>query len=395
MKSGIYLLLTVFITLNLSCGPEKEYQSNMKGEAKKWIAPERGGEFRGVTRGKTTFEELKTLEGKLTQNNDSQYMYQDPIFTVWYEVKDGIVQDISSQYVHDEEDQIKTAEEAIVNHYQNQLSGAKYVPPVQSEDAQTEHLWVKNPNLLTLNVGEWEIFLHIGESYLKDQTAIDQELQGRQDQAHYLDTFVFRVPDISSVFYPEVLNLSKSGHITKAAYDLRYIDDIRLLSNKVKACEASIDPGVPFAKAVKPGVYPVVQVLHKEWNMTSAAMILFKKEPISKWEPAVFENDKVQENGTFYGFGVDGGTGSFGDNLAFEAYWKQLETSSPDFDSDFEKLQKNGFIKTPITTSEGPSELFTFSCDDGVYLSYWGLNAKGEVCALVTDYYIDGLLDDF
>ncbi len=125
------------------------------------------------------------------------------------------------------------------------------------------------------------------------------------------------------------------------------------------------------------------------------AMLKFNENRPVRWEPALRENDDVSKSseGTFFGYGVDSGTGCFMDietqailnDLLFDEEYKffdflvnkMLNNQSSGgnwLNYDFEGLPENNLIA------------FSSGWGDGGYASYFGFDQDNQPACLVTDF---------
>ncbi len=177
--------------------------------------------------------------------------------------------------------------------------------------------------------------------------------------------------------------------------------DIGLLSvntGKIVAC----DPFV-FAWDTKPFSYdfPVgdflVQVSigkfsYNDDERIALARIKFSEERPVSWEMALVENQNVRtlKEGEIFGYPVDAGTGCFMDVSAQLVLGKYLEKEENFYvlSEEMDKTYKH--TRSWILWERGNENIAMFSSGegDGHYPSYLGYDASGEICRLVTDFYL-------
>lgn len=152
----------------------------------------------------------------------------------------------------------------------------------------------------------------------------------------------------------------------------------------------------PFARAVRPGRYPVrLFVLHANHDRRVAfAAVCFSQHAPQRFEMALTEGQELEalEEDEFYGYGVDSGTGAFLDAAACAVYEKLLEAEDTGY-GPLEKALEESYAPTyssaNVTLPEGGNVVaFSTGWGDGCYPSYWGFDTAGEVCCLVTDFCI-------
>lgn len=191
-------------------------------------------------------------------------------------------------------------------------------------------------------------------------------------------------------------------------------DRLSLPSGRVIACDplVALEGARPFARAVPPGRYRVVLgMLERD---VALACVRLGRARVARWELA------RREGGGAPGYGVDSGTGCFADADAVAVY--AAEERARD-ERAMQKLRDEGIdpgdavawheAMTAKLADEGPDPLsavsvsvqakrfgalvldaegggslvaFKTGAGDGVYASYWGLDAKGRPMMLVTDF---------
>ena len=161
----------------------------------------------------------------------------------------------------------------------------------------------------------------------------------------------------------------------------------------------------PFIIQVKTGSYDVVLSIVKakyahnphnfEHERVAFAMLEFNKNLPVRWEPALRENDDTSKlnDESFFGYGVDSGTGCFIDAESREILNELLFDEKLNFDKiiwqereknyvpawdwinyDFEGLPNNNLIA------------FSSGLGDGEYASYFGFDENNQAVCLVTDF---------
>ncbi len=126
----------------------------------------------------------------------------------------------------------------------------------------------------------------------------------------------------------------------------------------------------------------------------ACAMVRFTPSKPAAWEMAVRpgQNPASLPVGKFFGYGVDAGMGCFIDAdtlqaLSKERAWEFYEQCV------LGEMHKGGEYRdwaNIVIDQDTGGNLVVFSSGygDGVYPSYWGVSATGELCCLVTDFAI-------
>ena len=202
---------------------------------------------------------------------------------------------------------------------------------------------------------------------------------------------------IVSAFNGEDTSFAYSGELVRI--NVKEIGGLRLVSGEVAACDPFIcqDPR-PFTRTVEPGTYPVrLAIAQIESDRRIAfAGVFFSELSAVNWEMAVLPGQEVAdlEPGYEFVYPVDSGTGCFGDLRAMKQMDSQM--GKGDFSMNIIRLMDQTYIHTrswaEITPEPEGGNVFLFSSGygDGGYPSYFGIDAQGVACCLVTDFYILG-----
>ncbi|MEK8170544.1 DUF4241 domain-containing protein [Streptomyces sp. M19] len=183
---------------------------------------------------------------------------------------------------------------------------------------------------------------------------------------------------------------------------------LSLPSGRVIAIEPFMAGGddadaVAFTARVEPGTYPVVlseiELIDTDGEVkdsrVAAARLVIRDEPVARWELAVTADQDPSELGDdgYFGYPVDGGTGCFLDAETYRALEAEedfgdrvLVTMYPCFGES----RDGGTVPSPITLAVGedPTAVVFYSTGfgDGVYATWVGRTAAGEVACFVTDF---------
>ena len=130
----------------------------------------------------------------------------------------------------------------------------------------------------------------------------------------------------------------------------------------------------------------------EEHQRIAAAVLCCGSRPVCSWELACEEPAELeapQRDDEFLGYGVDSGTGCFASPSALEAAVMVL-------------LDDDGTVTDPLSTAYCSSEpravvvrprpdvgaiaMFETGWGDGVYPTWFGLDRRGEVAVVVTDF---------
>lgn len=184
---------------------------------------------------------------------------------------------------------------------------------------------------------------------------------------------------------------------------------LKCSSGQIIACDPFIEleDCPPFFEQIPTGSYETIicVALSQKYGDRYAAVKLSvsDKLPVS-YKMAVVEGDdltKLNDDESFFGFGVDAGMGCFADvnaQQAFKAYWQTRleEDDSIDpyndlFDDELDKSYQNqpqyqrsggDWCNFTIPNTDENIIIFASGWGDGFYPCYFGYDASGEICAL-------------
>lgn len=187
---------------------------------------------------------------------------------------------------------------------------------------------------------------------------------------------------------------------------------IKLPTGKIVANDPLIaEETEPFTICVTPGEYPVMlYVNHSDGDQRVAfAEIRFLEDMPVRFAPALVEGQDLEEleEDEVFCYGVDTGTGCFMDEQTsqklmriFESFDENALPESFDEGSIFPELPELGdmldesYVDTYMTANyvlpgtELNIVAFSSGYGDGAYPSYWGYDASGNICCLITDFYV-------
>ncbi|HZC08255.1 MAG TPA: DUF4241 domain-containing protein [Ktedonobacterales bacterium] len=185
---------------------------------------------------------------------------------------------------------------------------------------------------------------------------------------------------------------------TLATMRVQPVGDLVALTGRIIACDplTAIDPA-PFARHVAPGRYPVIASVAALANgdvRVACVMMRVSDAPVAEWEMARLEGQESVEldTGEFFGYPVDAGVGCFMDAQAAVALDARYD-SDESFDEalinalETNRAQHLDYAAVTLDEASGVNLVMVESgWGDGVYASYWGLDAGGAPVCLVTDF---------
>ncbi|HVK77070.1 MAG TPA: DUF4241 domain-containing protein [Kofleriaceae bacterium] len=165
---------------------------------------------------------------------------------------------------------------------------------------------------------------------------------------------------------------------------------LRLPSGRIVAADPFLAQPA-FTTTVPPGAYPVELLLATYPDDEDGALeeriwlarIVFRREPPVAWALAVIPGQDVLTLGRGHelGYGVDSGTGCFADGGLFERI-----TGDEAIHAGLNQQLDGPTRPAILRHGDGDADLIGFSCDDGTYPSWFGLDAGGAPVCLVTDF---------
>jgi hypothetical protein len=208
-------------------------------------------------------------------------------------------------------------------------------------------------------------------------------------------------PDFERIFAPGTRHTLRGGDALTIR--LRTGVELCMPSGRVVAGEPFMyDPDDDgFVQRVPPGRYPLVLVLGvygedpdgpDAYATVAAAKLVIRDEPVDSWELAVRAGQDPATLGDdeFFGYPVDGGTGGFVDA-------QNIASLCDDSDDYLERLmmaldvrQEDYTAAGVLTNDESEPVLAVFSSGggDGVYPTWVGRNAAGDVVCVLTDFFV-------
>jgi hypothetical protein len=186
---------------------------------------------------------------------------------------------------------------------------------------------------------------------------------------------------------------------TRSVIDVRAVGELKLPTGQLIAQDPGWGPRPqvpPFTVNVPPGRYPVILSI-SHWaqsatpgvaspkRLVNAAKLAVAEEPAASWELALQpgQDPAALEDGHFFGFGVDSGTGCFLDAAARE-HLRQLQDQDLWIQATREISQQGG---TDISTTDQDLNIIMFKCGmgDGRYPVWIGRAASQDPVCFVAD----------
>jgi hypothetical protein len=178
--------------------------------------------------------------------------------------------------------------------------------------------------------------------------------------------------------------------------------DVVLPTGQVAGCDPLTFPEPePFTVTVPPGTYPLrawVAVLQSdglEWRRYVAALqLVIRDEPAVRWEPAVVAGQDASALGedAYFGYPVDAGAATLADVAAITAIagWEYEQVEAAFIPAELPDAPIPGGALSAVTDERtGANVVAVISgLGDGMYPTFTGYAASGEVASFVTDFMV-------
>ena len=175
-----------------------------------------------------------------------------------------------------------------------------------------------------------------------------------------------------------------------------------LPSGTVIAADPLVQPDrQPFTRKVSPGPYPVT--LYRAQDRVALAELRFADGTPERWELALVPGQDIAtlKAGEIFGYPVDAGLGCFMDPAARAAMERRdaQEQKRSGYSNYYDDVlagelkdsNLNWVMHRPLPDDPARIAVFSSGWGDGVYASYWALDAAGKPLRLVTDF---GVIED-
>jgi hypothetical protein len=192
----------------------------------------------------------------------------------------------------------------------------------------------------------------------------------------------------------------------RVTFSVHNIGHLILTSGRTRACDPLLEPETRdyFAKRVTPGRYPVIlsiaEFKPREERRVAAAMLRLSRKVAIRWRIATVNGRKEYQGKERYSYPVDSGTGGFMDLDAARVLSELVEADYLDncvvdrFEENYcarvcDELVGNEGLWANVQVDQNTKAnviAFASGWGDGGYVSYWGYDAEGNTCSLVTDF---------
>ncbi|MFJ8526679.1 DUF4241 domain-containing protein [Bacillus sp. NPDC094106] len=180
------------------------------------------------------------------------------------------------------------------------------------------------------------------------------------------------------------------------------LDQLKVTSGKMIACDPLIFNKNPFEQTIQPGTYPIVAWWHKKDGIIAGAELKLSESKVVEWKMATKPGQNVSEleEGYIFGYPVDTGLGCFADAEAIdkleEIEGRLQRELGEEFISLYDDLIDDVLTENDddwgncVVCEETGSNVIMFRSGygDGFYPSYWGIDEEGNIVSLVTDFQV-------
>jgi len=131
----------------------------------------------------------------------------------------------------------------------------------------------------------------------------------------------------------------------------------------------------------------------------AAARLQISDRAIHHWELAVVDGQDVDEldDDSFFGYGVDAGTGCFVDVSAAEPLGAYIAETDALMDAMFDGVEQRQLVTLSDPSAEHSVVAFPSGWGDGVYPTWVGRDSDGNPACFLTEFFVvpdDRIPDD-
>jgi hypothetical protein len=165
---------------------------------------------------------------------------------------------------------------------------------------------------------------------------------------------------------------------------------LKVPSGRITASDGYILDAEPFSQIVPVGEHPLllaIAVIDTDERI-AFAKLQFANLSVARWEIATRpgQDPKSLKPDELFGYGVDSGTGCFGDSEAYKLVSKTDSDFSDKMMNESQKVYRHTRDWLSVDTVAGSFAVFSSGYGDGFYASYFGYSPTGALVSLVTDF---------
>jgi hypothetical protein len=186
--------------------------------------------------------------------------------------------------------------------------------------------------------------------------------------------------------------------LTRRGIELRPLGELHVEGGCIVGADPLVYPErPPFRGIVPPGRYPVTA--YRKEDRVGLLEVRFSQGRVERWELAVVagQDPATLKDDEIFGYPVDAGTGSLMDVAGQAALRRRIKIDeerrrdTSDALIDLFGKADNQMMFTPLDDRPANVAVVGSGWGDGVYATYWGLDAANRPVLLVTDFdIIDG-----
>ena len=179
---------------------------------------------------------------------------------------------------------------------------------------------------------------------------------------------------------------------------------LELPTGQVYACDPFIalyDQAMPFTATVDPGTYAVtVSIIEltapdappqpDRHLRVAAARLQISDRAVHRWELAVVDGQDTEEldGDSFFGYGVDAGTGCFIDVSAAAALGDYIAENDALMDAMFDGKEQRLLVTLSNPSTGHAVVAFPSGWGDGAYPTWIGRDVDGAPACFVTEFFV-------
>jgi hypothetical protein len=198
---------------------------------------------------------------------------------------------------------------------------------------------------------------------------------------------------MSPFAYPEYLAYApnKEGRVGGIYFSQRSVGDLLLPSGRLVACDpaAYLSESEAFSLVLPVGRFPVflsVAQIESDHQRVAFATIRIRETPPVRWEVMTTGVGDPGEPG----YGVDSSVACFIDRSTVPSVISRMNQNERDFyhmmDAEMKKTEVPTWSWLNVAFGDGNLVAFSPGFGDGVYMTYAGIDASGEISNIVTDF---------
>ena len=192
-------------------------------------------------------------------------------------------------------------------------------------------------------------------------------------------------------------------HGKRVEFQCREIGHLLVTSGALAASDPFVSPDPPpFTQAIPAGRYPVSVAIacfgtaEERDERVAFARVELSHLPAHSWTMALTDDQDpaALEHDGYVGYGVDAGTGCFMDPVAGQLLATRMDREDEYFNVILDEMQRT-YRHTRSWLDWRPSPehdaniiCFSSGWGDGFYPSFFGFSSEGQVCSLLTDFFI-------